>query len=129
MKKSSLVSVALILALLIAFLQPMQAVAAGSTEKYISEIKLGVGKKYRGNYKDILVSYINDRLSEEGIQIVRKRVFITHTCVDHPEYVAACVEATKATGLFDDVFDTAAGATIASHCGPNTLGILFEAVK
>ena len=91
--------------------------------------KLGVGKKYRGNYKDILVSYINDRLSEEGIQIVRKRVFITHTCVDYPEYVAACVEATKATGLFDDVFDTAAGATIASHCGPNTLGILFEAVK
>ena len=88
--------------------------------------KLGVGKKYRGNMKDILVKYINDRLSVEGMKFVKKRVFITHTCVDHPEYVSACVEAAKATGIFETVYDTAAGSTIASHCGPNTLGILFE---
>lgn len=88
--------------------------------------KLGVGKKYRGNMKDILVKYINDRLSVEGMKFVKKRVFITHTCVEHPEYVAACVEAAKATGIFETVYDTPAGSTIASHCGPNTLGILFE---
>ena len=90
--------------------------------------KLGVGKKYRGNMKDILVKYINDRLSAEGLQFAKKRVFVTHTCLEHPEYVQACVEATKATGIFDTVYDTYAGSTIASHCGPNTLGILFETI-
>ena len=95
----------------------------------VSDGKLVVGKKYRGNMQDILVKYINDRLSVSGMNFVKKRVFITHTCIDHPEYVQACVEATKSTGIFDSVYDTYAGATIASHCGPNTLGILFETVK
>ncbi len=91
--------------------------------------KLGVGKKYRGNMKDILVKYINDRLSADGLKFVKKRVFITHTCLEHPEYVQACVEAAKAMGIFETVYDTFAGSTIASHCGPNTLGILFETAE
>ncbi len=88
--------------------------------------KLGVGKKYRGKMEDILVKYINDRLSVDGMKFSKKRVFITHTCIDHPEYVSACVEAVRATGIFENVYNTRAGATISSHCGPNTLGILFE---
>ena len=91
--------------------------------------KMGVGKKYRGNYKDILVNYINDRLSVGGMKYKRNRVFVTHTCVDHPEYVQACVEAVEKTGLFDTVYHTVAGATISSHCGPNTLGVLFETLE
>ncbi|MBO5299392.1 MAG: DegV family protein, partial [Clostridia bacterium] len=87
--------------------------------------KMGVGKKYRGNMKDILVKYVKERLSVEGMKYDRTRAFVTHTCVDHQEYVDACVEAVKETGLFDAVYDTAAGATVTSHCGPNTLGVLF----
>lgn len=91
--------------------------------------KMGVGKKYRGNMKDILVKYIQDRLSVEGMKYKRKRVFVTHTCVDHLDYVDACVQAVKETGLFDTVYTTCAGSTISSHCGPNTLGILFETLE
>ncbi len=87
--------------------------------------KMGVGKKYRGNMKDILVKYVKERLSVEGMKYDRTRAFIAHTCVDHQEYVDACIEAVKETGLFDAVYDTPAGSTISSHCGPNTLGILF----
>ena len=87
--------------------------------------KMGVGKKYRGNMKDILVKYVKERLSVEGTKYDRTRAFVTHTCVDHQDYVDACVEAIKETGLFDEVYGTAAGATVTSHCGPNTLGVLF----
>ena len=76
--------------------------------------------------KDILVKYVKERLSVEGMKYKRTNVFLTHTCLEHPEYVEACVEAVKETGLFDNVYATPAGATISSHCGPNTLGILFD---
>ena len=92
----------------------------------VKEGKMGVGKKYRGNMKDILVKYVKERLSVEDIKYKKTRVFITHTCVEHPEYVEACVEAIKETGIFENVYATAAGATVSSHCGPNTLGVLFD---
>ena len=92
----------------------------------VKDGKMGVGKKYRGNMKDILVKFVKERLSVEGMKYKRTNVFLTHTCLEHPEYVEACVEAVKETGLFDNVYATPAGATISSHCGPNTLGILFD---
>ena len=45
MKKFLIVAIALLLALLAAFQQPVQVIAANADEKYISEIRLGVGKK------------------------------------------------------------------------------------
>ena len=31
----------------------------------------------------------------------------------------------KECGGFDEVLETYAGCTVSSHCGPNTLGVLF----
>ena len=41
-----------------------------------------------------------------------------------PEMVAVAINALKERG-FKTIYETTAGATITSHCGPQTLGILF----
>ncbi|MBE6647529.1 MAG: DegV family protein [Ruminococcaceae bacterium] len=85
--------------------------------------KMGVGKKYRGKFDKVLPQYINDRLGD-GSGIYKEHVFITHAGCD-PEIYTACAEQVKAMGVFDEVHITRAGCTISSHCGRNTLGVLF----
>ena len=90
----------------------------------VQDGKMGVGKKYRGSMKLVLANYISDLLKQEGLKVSKKRVFVTHTEMsdDLDKY---CVKLVKETGIFDEVIDTTAGCTITSHCGPNTLGVLF----
>ena len=84
---------------------------------------MGVGKKYRGVYGKVLTEYVNERL-HDGDDIDNSRVFVTHAGCD-PEIVKSVVEQVKATGIFKEVFLTRAGCTVSSHCGANTLGVLF----
>ena len=85
--------------------------------------KMGVGKKYRGKFDKVLSQYISDRIGD-GNCICTKRVFITHAgCA--PEIYEACAEQLKALGIFEEIHITRAGCTISSHCGRNTLGVLF----
>ncbi len=87
----------------------------------LTDGKLGTGKKYRGNWAKVLPGYARDRL--EGREVCKDRVFITYTSCP-PEIVEEL--RTYLMGLgFDEVLETVAGATITSHCGPNTLGVLF----
>jgi DegV family protein with EDD domain len=51
------------------------------------------------------------------------RVFVTHSYADQ-SMVDVAVKACKERG-FKQIYVTTAGATITSHCGPKTLGILF----
>lgn len=85
--------------------------------------KMVVGKKYRGNIDKVIPQYINDRLSASG-RVMSRRAFVTHT-FDDMNIVKATVEQVKSTGLFEEVLSTNAGCTIYTHCGPNTLGVLF----
>ena len=85
--------------------------------------KMSVGKKYRGNIDRVISQYIRDRLASTP-NVVRKRVFITHTFTDRAPVEAALKQA-RESGMFDEVLETRAGCTIYSHCGPNTLGILY----
>ena len=41
------------------------------------------------------------------------------------EIVQECVKLVREIADFDEVILTTAGCTVASHCGPRTLGILF----
>ena len=84
---------------------------------------MGVGKKYRGRYGDVLKTYVDERLGD-GADLVTDRVFVTHAGCD-PEIVNAVVEQVKAKGIFKEVLLTRAGCTISSHCGADTLGVLF----
>ncbi len=85
--------------------------------------KMGVGKKYRGKFAAVLTKYIADRIgNREGIDL--DRVFVTHAGCD-AAIIEQCVAQVKALVPFKEVHVTRAGCTISSHCGQNTLGVLF----
>ncbi len=83
---------------------------------------LGVLDKVRGSRKKAL-----DRLlagfKKDLPDIDLTRVFVTHTgCEEDAAYL---VEGLKSLAEIENIHTTLAGATIASHCGPNTIGILY----
>jgi fatty acid-binding protein DegV len=84
---------------------------------------MSVAKKYRGKFEAILLKYIEDRIGD-GKDIDRSHVFITHAGCDD-EVVAACVAKLKTLGDYPNIHVTHAGCTVCSHCGRNTLGVLF----
>ncbi len=84
---------------------------------------MGVGKKYRGVYGKVLTEYVEERLQNVD-DIDTSRVFVTHAGCDL-EIVNSVVEQVKAKGIFKEIFLTRAGCTVSSHCGANTLGVLF----
>ena len=84
---------------------------------------MGVGKKYRGKFGDVLMSYCEERIGD-GSTIDLDHVFVTHAGCD-PEIVNSVVEKVKSLAPFKEVFLTRAGCTISSHCGADTLGVLF----
>ena len=84
---------------------------------------MSVGKKYRGKFGKVLLEYVAERLAD-GEDIELDRVFVTHAGCD-AEIVESVVDAVKETLPFKEVFVTRAGCTISSHCGANTLGVLF----
>ena len=89
----------------------------------VREGKMGVGKKYRGKFGSVLEKYIADRLACAE-QIDTARVFVTHAGCDEA-IVARCVARVQELLPFREVHVTRAGCTISSHCGRNTLGVLF----
>lgn len=90
---------------------------------YVKNGAMGVGKKYRGKFEKVLLSYVADRLSDKE-DINLDRVFVTHAGCD-PQVVQSVVEAVKNTLPFKEVLITRAGCTVSAHCGANTLGVLF----
>ncbi len=85
--------------------------------------KMGVSKKYRGKFADVLKKYVAEQVGD-GSDIDLTRVFITHAGCDEEIY-NACAETVKSIAPFEEVQITRAGCTISSHCGRNTLGVLF----
>lgn len=85
--------------------------------------KMGVGKKYRGKYDEVLKQYVKERIGDAS-DIDLSRVFVTHAGCDE-KLVNDIVELVKSSADFGEVFLTRAGCTISSHCGANTLGVLF----
>lgn len=86
--------------------------------------KMEVGKKYRGKMHDVIKMYIDERLSQPNVRYKRDRIFITHTCITDG-LVDYAREIVQSHDLFDEIIETKAGCTITSHCGPDTLGVLF----
>lgn len=84
---------------------------------------MGVDKKYRGSLEKALSDYVADQL-EGRTDIDTRRVFITHSGISE-ERIALVKELVEKYGSFEEIYITRAGCTISSHCGPNTLGVLF----
>lgn len=89
----------------------------------VQDGKMDVGKKYRGRFASVLPKYIHDRIDDVST-IHKSHIFITHAGCDE-KIVQACVSELKSIASFKEIHITRAGCTISSHCGRNTLGVLF----
>lgn len=85
--------------------------------------KLGVYKKYRGNIRSVYRQYVAERL--QGKSVRPGHVFITNSGEVDEETLSELEELIRSTIPVQEIHHTTAGCTIASHCGPKTLGVLF----
>nr|MCR5277860.1 DegV family EDD domain-containing protein [Lachnospiraceae bacterium] len=84
---------------------------------------MDVVKKLRGNIGHAIMTYVRS-MEADLKKADPSRVFITHSGCS-PEIVNEVRDYLKGLGHFDEVIETRAGGVISSHCGPNTLGVLF----
>ncbi len=101
---------------------------AGNTLKLhpmisVKDGKMSAGRKYRGRTEMSVGAYVDDVIPALK-NAESDRVFITHSgCTEEVlNMVKAKIEALR---KFDEILITQAGGVISSHCGPNTLGVLF----
>ena len=80
-------------------------------------------KKYRGKLKNAIYNYVQERL-KTTTDIDYSRIFITHSGVDG-DIIEMVKNIIKENFIFKEILVTRAGCTVTSHCGSNTLGILF----
>lgn len=85
--------------------------------------RMSVGRKYRGSFAAVLKKYIADQI-KDAADIEPDRVFVTHAGCDE-DLVRQCARQVKELVPFREVLCTRAGCTVSSHCGRNTLGVLF----
>lgn len=80
-------------------------------------------KKYRGDMLRCIKNYTQD-LAVQYPNYDKTRCFITHSCAD-PELIELARKQVAELFTFDEVLETTAGSIVTSHCGRNTLGVLF----
>lgn len=85
--------------------------------------KMGVVKKYRGNYAKCLANYVKDRLSGRD-DLDKSTLFVTRTPVSD-DCLTAVTDAVAQYNDFETTYWNEAGCTVSCHCGPGTLGVLF----
>lgn len=83
---------------------------------------LGVREKIRGSRKKSLDALLTS-LSSIADSIDPSRIFITHASCDEESVVLA--EDLKKSIAVKELHITRAGATVSSHCGPGTVGIIY----
>lgn len=79
-------------------------------------------RKYMGKMEKVVSSYCKDVLKENS-NPNKKYAFVTYSTATE-EMINNAKQALTNAG-FETIYETKAGATITSHCGENTLGILF----
>ena len=84
---------------------------------------MGMVDKYRGKFDKCVEKYIKDQLKDRK-DLRLDRIFITHSVGD-PAIVELARETIKKYADFQEIHETYVGCTVACHCGPGTLGILF----
>lgn len=89
----------------------------------VADGKMHPGEKYRGRYEHYLKHYIHDALENDS-NIDFNRAFVVHSPSEEG-LVRFAIDTVKSYGLFREVQEAMAGCTICTHCGPDTLGLMF----
>lgn len=82
-----------------------------------------VSKKYRGQINSALLKYTKD-MKDDLLNAEPSRVFITHSGCS-AETIDKIKEYLEELNYFDEILVSRAGGVISSHCGPQTLGVIF----
>ena len=90
----------------------------------VTDGKMQVGKKYRGNFDKCVDQYVRERLSNSDT-LDTSRVFITFSGVAQSSIDTACRAVRECIGEDAEIILSTAGCTISCHCGPGTLGIIL----
>lgn len=85
--------------------------------------QMGMGKLYRGGLDKVLAQYTEDLLKKYPGKR-RDHAFITHSGISQ-ERIDLVHSILTESHCFDEIYVTHASCTISSHCGPNTLGVIF----
>ncbi len=88
----------------------------------VTDGKMISGRKYRGKDAPVVTKYCEDTL-ELFANADKSVAFVTATSYED-EIFALAEQKLKDAG-FKTIYRTTAGATITSHCGPKTIGILY----
>ncbi len=83
---------------------------------------LGVRAKMRGTRRKTLNSLLDD-FKENLSKVDPQRVFVTHSGCD--EDAIFLKDELAKLGVIEEIFITRAGSVVSSHCGPETIGILY----
>lgn len=84
--------------------------------------KMVSGKMYRGKNKEVADNYCKDTLKTFN-NPDKSVAFVTYSSAS-PDMLDACRSALAEKG-FETIYETTAGATVSSHCGPKCIGILY----
>ena len=82
-----------------------------------------VGKKYRGDLLKVISNYADNILSSVE-NMSSERIFLVHSGISK-EILDMAYDKISKTNYFKEIHITKASCTISSHCGPNTLGIMY----
>ena len=86
--------------------------------------KMQPGKKFIGNFGMCVKKYVDYTFSTNPNPDLSV-CFITHTKMTDPKIVEIVKAQVAARFPFERIIETNAGGTITSHCGENTIGILY----
>lgn len=86
--------------------------------------KMTVGKKYRGDLTKVMGQFVRDRLARCGPGDAGGEVFLPDLPAKR-EFLEAAWSALEADGRFSSIQEAPSSCTIACHCGPNTIGVMF----
>ncbi len=89
----------------------------------LADGKMGMHKKYRGKMPEVIKDYCNDTLTEFS-NYDNEVCFLTFSSAT-PEMIEAAKDVLKSKANFKNIYLSTAGCTVTSHCGENTLGILY----
>lgn len=79
--------------------------------------------KFRGSFDKCIEKYVKEQLKDRK-DLRLDRIFITHSPVEDGA-VEIARETIKKYADFENIYETEAQCTVACHCGPGTLGVLF----
>ena len=88
----------------------------------VEDGKMHVGKKFMGKMDGAVKKYCEDILKNNP-NVDLDHAFVTYSS-STPERIQIAKDMLAKRG-FKNIYETTANATVCSHCGPNTLGILF----